>query len=376
MDAPQHTEELTPTFVERPLVNAILEHRDEWPYIYLEMAKVSKEDLLLDAEYCARYKHPSLTNFFKECGKIGGMHISMLRKIQRAGSYYESAQQRHSQLPQIINPQVCVLSPDTLIIVSKIICFLDYDLDLFDESELTLLSDLLCGHGLSRKELNYWLSYFEEANEYSCLDQAVRDFIKECRIKIDLSCATLENRGVAVEGSSNSIDDLLAIFANKGWLYKFLGATSRGNGVSVKILSAGVSSQQLGLPFSSCAFFETFGGLLRIHCAWRCGEKQLRQILESGTIPDIFTNSGIDCLWLVFDSRDEELANNLKVKKLGIGLLCCGEGVKALCMPVKLSYTSESRFALYDALLTVIANSRFRSSLPAFRNGVRGIFEI
>lgn len=375
MNTPQHTEELTPTFVERPLVNAILEHRDEWPYIYLEMAKVSKEDLLLDAEYCARYKHPSLTNFFKECGKIGGMHISMLRKIQRAGNYYESAQQRHPQLPQIIDPQVCALSPDTLIIVSKIIWFLDYDLDLLNESELTLLSDLLHGNGLSRKELNHWLSYFEEANEYSCLDQAVRDFIKECRINIDLSCVALENRGVAVESSSDSVDDLLAIFANKGWLYEFLG-TSKENGVSLKILSAGVSSKRLGLPFSSCVFFEAFGGSLRIHCAWRCDKKQLRQILESGTIPDIFTNSGIDCLWLVFDSCDEELANNLTDKKLGIGLLCYGDGVKALCGPSKLSYTSDSRFALYDALLTVIADSRSKSSLPAFRNGVRGIFDI
>ena len=64
MNMKADTADLEPAPVERGLVDAIQEHRDEWPLIYNEMKSVDKDDLLADAEYCNRHKHPSMTQFF------------------------------------------------------------------------------------------------------------------------------------------------------------------------------------------------------------------------------------------------------------------------------------------------------------------------
>lgn len=111
---------LKPTSVELDLVNVLIDEHDNWPAVYLEMTKVSEDDLLSDAEFCQRHKRPSLTAFFVECGEIAGVNISTLRKYQRAGVYYESARNRHPELPSIVDNKVKNVPPDLLSFVSKI----------------------------------------------------------------------------------------------------------------------------------------------------------------------------------------------------------------------------------------------------------------
>ena len=170
-----------PTRTERPLVAAIKADRENWPAIYSEMCKVDKDMLLEDPDYCNRHRNPSLTQFYIECGAMASMRISMLRKFDRAGKFYEKCLSRFPDLPPISDPSVAKLSPDTLILICRIEEFInmgapDNPLDV-EWLVHRLVSDVVEGHGLARKQLNAWLSSLQDAAIYGRLDSAVTEFI-------------------------------------------------------------------------------------------------------------------------------------------------------------------------------------------------------
>lgn len=175
------SEELQPTPVEEGLVRALREHRGEWPYAYLEMKKVSKENLLADAEYCSRHKHPSLTQFLRECADIADTGISPLRRYQRAGKFYERMGEV-ADLPPITDSRVCHLSPDTIIYIDQIY-EIAYpaagDSSLVEDVAYQLLFSLVMGWGMERKELRKWIALLENAKEAGELDKMVDNLFGE-----------------------------------------------------------------------------------------------------------------------------------------------------------------------------------------------------
>lgn len=170
-----------PTPVEAPLVAAIRDHREEWPLVYAEMKGVCKDDLLADAEYCSRHRHPSMTQFFRECGLIGGIHESMLRKFERAGRFYDRFLSEFPGSPRPDDGRVAAMSPDTLILVDRIDGFLAMGAPSMgsERHEIVgrLVGDLLEGRGLRRRELNAWLASLQDAAEHGALERCVGDFI-------------------------------------------------------------------------------------------------------------------------------------------------------------------------------------------------------
>ncbi len=166
--------DLEPTPVERKLVNAIAEHRWEWPLIYIEIKAVTKEDLLDDAAYCARHKHPSLTNFLKECGDISGLHRSMLYKIKRAGVFYEARQREFKddvdlKLPKITDELVVSTSAESFILMDrlrdKMLETKEFEHAREKQEAIVkiLLVEILCEKPFPRKRFDDWFTKLDAA---------------------------------------------------------------------------------------------------------------------------------------------------------------------------------------------------------------------
>lgn len=305
MKKANNIEQLAPTFVEKPLVMAVANHRDEWPYIYLEMKKVTKEDLLLDAEYCARHKHPSMTNFYEECGKISGIHISMLRKIQRAGTYYESAKQRHAELPEITYSGVCDLSPDTLTLVAKIVHLIGRGgaktESQKDVIERLLLEGLVEGEGLSRKQLNSWYEYLDDSIYSDSLDEAAKKFYDELQLWI--SGKTEQSKAAP---RSFHVRARSAI-ARGSWLKTVassdLSIRPRLRLEEMRNVSDGSS------PCSALIVLEAVNNKLTTHAMVLCESTLGAQGVHALELKDILVAKGFDYVWIIFGLGDNDLSS-------------------------------------------------------------------
>ncbi len=323
MKKANNIEQLAPTFVEKPLVSAVANHRDEWPYIYLEMKKVTKEDLLLDAEYCARHKHPSMTNFYEECGKISGIHISMLRKIQRAGTYYESARQRHAELPKITNSGVCDLSPDTLTLVAKIVHLIGRGgaktESQKDAIERLLLEGLVEGRGLSRKQLNAWYEYLDDSIYRDDLSSSVADFLNAMVVY-----------GSSVEAKVGSIfvggfrSWLRPTLLSGTWLGSISSKVGEGKG-KIRVLDSLKVFKGNEAHVIDFAVLETVTATLASH-AVICKKTLGRSgDIENAVKHELRACLGFDYVWLVFLQGDTNEVIGL-AEDLGVGAMQLVEG--------------------------------------------------
>lgn len=342
-------EQLAPTFVEKPLVLAVTNHRDEWPYIYLEMKKVTKEDLLLDAEYCARHKHPSMTNFYEECGKISGIHISMLRKIQRAGTYYESARQRHAKLPQITYPGVCDLSPDTLTLVAKIVHLIGRGgaetESQKDVIERLLLEGLVEGEGLSRKQLTSWFEYLDDSIYRDDLSSSVEDFLNA--MLADESNAEAKAKSVFVGGFRSWLRPTLL---SGIWLGSISSRAGEGKG-KIRVLDSLKVLKGDEARVIDFAVLETITATLASH-AVVC-RKTFGQLddITNAVKHELRACSGFDYVWLAFLQGDANEAVRL-AEGLGAGVMQLVDGnLLVLRNPEPNKPRREEKCAVQDAML-------------------------
>lgn len=344
MEIKNENNHLAPTYVEKPLVAAIAEHRDEWPYIYLEMRKVVKDDLLLDAEYCARHKHPSLTNFYEECGKIGGIHISMLRKIQRAGTYYESAGQRHSSLPSITCPGVCALSPDTLTLVAKIVHLIGRGGAKTESIKYTiersLLRGLVEGNGLSRKQLNAWYGYLDDSIYSNTLNEAVKKFDAFLKAKDRRS-------GQSGMVPKSFYSRVRAALESGDWLKS---TASKASSVNRRLRVEDTRGIADDANFSfSLMILEAVNGSLSVHAMVLC---QSADEIQKGFPPklkDRLLVMGFDFIWVVCEQGSCDLST---IDLTGFGLIRLeGETAKVLSDAPKLHAAPDAQRNLYATFL-------------------------
>ena len=317
--------QLEPTPVERGLVNAIVEHRLEWPFIYLEMKNVTKDDLLADASYCARHKHPSLTNFLKECGEISGLHSSMLHKIKRAGLFYEGCQREFKddadlKLPEITAERVVSTSAESFILIDR----LREKMGRGSESACSqekqesiiriLLSEVLFSEVFSRKRFNEWFAKLDKSirgRDEGETEAVIDEILFSLASTNDLEALPQTRKSLQGIAFETTVGSLLG---KADWLLHVPGSTVREEGTSrlfgsFKIREAGFGGnlRQAGFAHPSCDFvlIENMTCPLAVHAIeTKIGLSQMGMERVAKLFTDL---EGMDYFWVVCGSKDDAL---------------------------------------------------------------------
>lgn len=377
---------LAPTPVERDLVNALIDKRDNWPAIYLEMTKVSEGDLFSDAEFCQRHKRPSLTAFFVECGEIAGVNISTLRKYQRAGVYYESARNRHPELPSIADDKVKNVPPDLLSFVSKINDLArqsDSDNESLDKLEVQYILGTLNGK-ITRMKLMSDLARFRSGldnNNVACslleLENLNNNLTGEFSKKDGMAFSfTLEKTKI----DERKIEKIRFFLSKDAWVRPLskgpLGARPHftvyaAHGPSV----CGAIRFGEGKRFPLIALFPDFvvvedGNLLPcIHSfeIMNCQDLESSRVIyrlnqqiyysDCETEREGASVLGFDYSWVVLTSNQlsqEDIEEFGLAEEIGV-MLFGTKGLSILRMPKRLSSNDKRRLALYQAFTLYLA---------------------
>ena len=345
--------DLEPAPVERGLVGAIQEHRDEWPLIYNEMKSVDKDDLLADAEYCNRHKHPSMTQFFCECGSIAGIHESMLRKFERAGRFYDRFHAEFPDSPEITDPKVVAMSPDTLILVDRIDSFLQKGAPRLIEERKKLLrklvGDLLEGCGLRRKELNAWLASLQDADEYGHLKERVYGFLYS--LYRDGSVVNFHDR----IDKLRCLESIVRIFLEEGTWLESLGARatkswSRG----LEIVDSPRVRDRLRTTCPDFVVVESFTDDLAVHFV------EVKVAVDRHKLSRVLSafGDGADYNWLALGAlpSDDVVA---RCKEASVGIMLVSQDRKEVILSAeKLSSSENARVRLYRGLMAASLGKR------------------
>lgn len=355
---------LQPTPVEQGLVTAMIEEKDNWPAIYQEMSKISKEDLLADGEFCERYKHPSLTAFFVECGEIGGVKISLLRKYQRAGSYYESARTRYPELPPLTDEKVRNTPPDLFALVAKINHLIrksgSASTETREQLEYYYLSSLIEGT-IARKDLKKVYSLLSDEEEKETAEQAICNLIETAPLRnpkvspVRRRESDLEDRFCELFSSANWLTYIKSLKVKQDTISTSFSGTSLYLGGCQKSLNRGI------VP--DLAVVENVTGLPRVHAFEikpNQGLENARTIhrLNSWVKTALDGNNGFDFIWVATDECDlgkndlEELGLDANIGVLRLD----GEALHVIREPQQLEVDNRTQLVFYKAATLMLAS--------------------
>ena len=329
-----------PTPVEEDLVAAIRQ-REGWPFVYAAMRSVTKEDLLADARYCARHKNPSLTQFFTECGALGGLKISMMRKYQKAGRFYDGCRERFPSLPPVTDASVCALSPDSLVLVERVASFLDEGAPQLDQQRNALVhllvAELLEGRGLERKQMLSWLGLLQDASRAGQLERSVADFMAQVESGASGSRAVFE---------AASATQCLASRVRAALLQN--GASLFGSAEAGAVSVVDALQVAAGSSVHACSFavvVQQPQGVAAVHAISVCEAGE--SFAGHGAFP------GADGTWLVVEGA----ASVEEVQpQPGVGVLAYeGGALSKLREAPAANASAESRCALLEALVSRLA---------------------
>lgn len=357
---------LQPTPVEQGLVTAMIEEKDNWPVIYQEMSRVSKDDLLADSEFCERYKHPSLTAFFVECGEIGGVKISLLRKYQRAGSYYESARTRYPELPPLTDEKVRNTPPDLFALVAKINHQIrksgSASVETRGQIEYYYLSSLIEGT-IARKDLKKVYSLLSDEEGKESAEQAIYNLIETAPLRnpvtkpIQMNESGLESKFFEIFSGSNWLTYIKSLKVNEGAVSVSLSGASLYLGGCQKNLNGGlvpdiaVVENATGTPRAHAFEIKSNQGLENARTIHRLN----RWIKASSD-----GNNGYDFIWVATDECDFG-KNDLEELGLdeNIGVLCLsGEALRVIREPKQLTVDCQAQLLIYKAATLLLASCR------------------
>lgn len=350
-----------PTRTERALVSTIKADRENWPAIYLEMSKVTKDDLLEDPDYCARHRNPSLTQFYIESGAMAGMRVSMLRKFERAGRFYEKCLVCFPDLPPLTNPRLNEISPDTLVLILRIEEFINMgspseSLDV-DGLIHRLVSDVVAGHGLERRHLNAWLASLQDASRYGRLDSAIADFITALNPK---ALSSSKSAYSAAERARCLESFVKGKLQDSAWLDSVVDAEADAEGTDTALLFANAieivpdplrRSERSEGAFYDFAVVDARRSETTVHAIEVKHETRHveREVMRNFDIAKCAP--GVDYYWF---ATEGEVSDFLVVKlaKLGVGLMVReGDSLRVAFPPAKRTFTSAERSQLLMRLL-------------------------
>lgn len=339
---------LEPTRVEANLVAAMREHRDEWPYIYVQMKAVCEDDLLLDADYCNRHKHPSMTQFYRECGEICGVNLPRLRKYQRAGGYYEACMRRFGDLPTITDERVCALSPETLIYVQRIeeLIAAGDSGDKVSRDELihTLIADLLEGKGLSRKQLVNWLSSLQTVEDAGELASCVDNFVAELNHKMS------SGQAYFAAMRSRRIETQVMPFIQEGLWLTALGTSAVNASIKISVLNDIRLLDGKNAPVVDFAVMENATCKLAVHAI------EIKAMTQDGAFDTSrkTLSGGFDYSWIVFDATHNPVIDTRSIRSVddSIGVMEYRAGVLKVIRPaVRLNPSDTDKARLYGEMM-------------------------
>lgn len=354
---------LRPTRVEEPLVSAIRKYGHAgWPYIYLALRDVTKDDLLADPEYCSRHRHPSMTQYLEECalfGEQGG--ITMLRKYQRAGSLYEEVQKvSDGKLPAITDLSVCTVSPDAFILVARVARILDSAGSQArahaDELLVLLVSKLIEGRGLSRQQMLRWISLLGDAERDGSLEGCAEDFLAQVRKEVHLErgeerYGRLNSELCFVAGSQLSTTATVrSQLDDPSWLACLMEDGEQPSG-RIEMIDLprirNVALRDLGADF---AVVESVTGDLVVHLVDVSPGEGGRAASERR--PEDLVDSGVDYVWVVLDSGRTWAGSDEPAASSGIGVFNLdGEKLSVAAPARKLSPPASARVRILELLL-------------------------
>ncbi len=398
--------QLEPTPVERRLVSTIIEHRLDWPFIYLEMKRVTKDDLLADAAYCARHKHPSLTNFLKECGQISGLHSSMLQKIKRAGVFYEACQCEFKddadlKLPEITDERVVSTSAESFILIDR----LRDKMSKGSRSASThdkqvsiirlLLFEILYGEVFSRRRFDEWLPKLDaairaqdEGEAEAVIDEILFSLVSTNNLD-DLPQTRKSLRGVALEKTVGSL------LGKSDWLLHAPGFNASEEGMSRLFSNFSIREAESASGFRKAGFSDAFCDFVFVEsmtCPLAVHAIETKLALPKRGMPKVVKLlgdlEGVDYFWIVCGSKDDALKMQLgsceppsridgiedlvdadvagQLEELGIGVLAMnGWSLKVFLPAKRLKPNYEARCRVGSAVL-----QRFLSSSTAVSRSV------
>ena len=348
-------EGLEPTPVELPLVEAIREHGHAgWPYIYVALRDVTKDDLLADPEYCGRHRHPSVTQYLEECALFGGAGgITMLRKYERAGKRYEAVRSENPGLPPVTDPRVCAVSPDAFNLLDSVAACLERSSAgrRGPASQLMglLVSELVEGRGMTRRQMRGWLERLKGAQAVGMLDQYVDDFLAAAAHGVERTTPDEAVRALssAVMSSADPLAGVRALLQEGLWLAE-LGAEGASTGPwQLSVLDAprlALGPGRAAVP--DFAAVETLTGDMAVHLfEVKLGaEQRLDRIAQ-------LIDAGADFAWLVTGAPCAEQALPV-AERLGLGVLAFdGSSLGVRLAAQRQDPSPEKRAALYRELL-------------------------
>lgn len=346
-----------PTPVERSLVAAIQDHREEWPYIYVEMTKVTKDDLLADEMYCSRFKHPSMTNFYRDCGEIAGINISMLRKYERAGRLYEKCCEEDSDLPAVTDPSVCTLSPDTLALVDRISAYQDREKESYPRRRKSLscmiARRLTSGKGPSRKQLLLWLNNLEFAESQGTLERALlqmRQMLTGSERVEGNNCSTANRRAKWEEKRGELWLSAPLLLMDGKWLTNTLKDKFDCSNAHFELHDWQSMRPEFGrYGGPDYVVVETITGEIRTHAIDLRPTASARSLFEADHAA---RTSGADCYWILtmeFETRSPDWASRTE-SAVGVMLIVDNE-IEVLKAPDLVTPFVETRVQLYMEIL-------------------------
>ncbi|MGN0037876.1 MAG: hypothetical protein ACI36Y_01895 [Coriobacteriales bacterium] len=351
-------EGLEPTPVERPLVDAIQEHgHDGWPYIYLALRDVTKDDLLADAEYCSRHRHPSVTQYLEECALFGGAGgITMMRKYERAGKRYEAVRANNPSLPPVTDPKVCAVSPDAFNLLDSVAAYLEHPSA--DKGELVarlmglLVGELLEGRGMTRRQMRDWLSRLKDAQTVGDLEQYVDKFLAQAAHDIESATPDEAVRALcsAVKSSTTPLSSIRALLLEGRWLAELGVKDLSPKPWQLSVIDEPrlmIGQRRYILP--DFAVVETLTSDMSVHFF----EVKLGRAFDGMGLNELSTmlESGADYLWLVTGAQCAEQVRKV-AERLGLGILVFSESSLEVCVVAgRQEPDPEKRSALYRELL-------------------------
>lgn len=357
-------EGLEPTRTERPVVDAVKEHGHAgWPHVYLALKAVSKEDLEADADYTERHPRPSVTQFVEECALLSGQGKAMLWKYIRAGEFYESLLGRPAcELPPVTDARVCAVSPDTLILVDRVARLLLKSEVGRDGSAMDLLallvSELLEGRGLARRDLKAWIDRLSDAERSGELDACASSFAVHAARKVGGAAVPARPRTKGLNKIPSLItipmvpltSELRPLLAESLWLTELARSGERPATWRVNLFDSPrlrVGEGRLVTPDFVVA--ETLTGDMSVHLVE----------VKSGTAPagvslerlDSYLACGADYVWVAVEEEHvERYAGG--AQRLGCGVLAYdGKKLRVAVAAKRQDVGPEERCALYRELL-------------------------
>lgn len=318
-------------------VSAIVEHRDNWPEIYKVMAHIEEVGVQADVDYCASTKRASLTDFYRRAGEKAGMHISQMRKIQRAGKFY--VDNKDDSLPELDDPRVARTSPDTVNLIENIVRGeAERGGEHPEELARRLLLDLIERKGLTRKELKSWSDRVTGSR---------RRPRKEA--DPDISFSIQPSADDALGGARIHSFEIAALSAidDRAWLSCMLKGDERLLG-KFKAMTVGNAVKVDGESFfPACIVAETYTEPLAMHAI----DFAHAHLTPTGRVRDDWAIPGFEYSWLVFADEPTKAAIN-RCKKNGVGVMHYADGKLSIALVAKRHDVDEAqRTAVHDGLL-------------------------